>query len=255
MPATWQTYPCQLPDDGLASIVLNLQFGPVAPVETLPVLLHVRVGFHGETTPLPTPPVPEQEALMHLEGALRNALAEQAGAIYVGRVTLCEHRNFAFYAPADSELAEVVAGVQRELGPEHMLEAYQEDDPEWKYYKEFLSPTPSQWLWINNRDLVRTFEQKGDALSVPRPVEHFAYFPGQAARDQFAQEATERGFVINLLEPEREADPLGAKATRDDPIDLNSIQLVSRSLQTLVEEVGGEYDGWGAPLITDTAEA
>ena len=131
-----------------------------------------------------------------------------------------------------------------------MLEAYQEDDPEWKYYREFLFPTPTQWLWINNRDLVRTFEQKGDPLSVPRPVEHLAYFSDQVARDRFAREATEQGFMIRLLEPETEAAPLGAQATRDDAIDLNSIHLVSRSVQSLAERLGGEYDGWGAPLIT-----
>jgi hypothetical protein len=85
----------------------------------------------------------------------------------------------------------------------------------------------------------------GDDLARPREVEHFAYLPSSEAALTAASRLRSSGFNTSTVDGERHA----LLASRIDAVDEESARAFVREVVGVVEPLGGEYDGWGAPVL------
>lgn len=115
-------------------------------------------------------------------------------------------------------------------------------DVDWQEYKDSLAPTPFQELLIVSNRQRFEMGKLGDDASAERPVDHTVVFPDResAASGAIALEAA--GFTTQRT---RDAVVTGTLIHDLSTITVEqAIQLVQRT----VEEHGGTYDGWGAPI-------
>lgn len=236
-------------DDALALITVDLAFTEVAPDDRRPHLVRVTIGFNA-VLESGLPDASDLDAVNALEDPLL-ARMEATGAAMVGRVITDGRRHFFFYTPdpaaSEAAAASALRGVKdREVAVEAS------HDPEWALYSEYLLPTGPEYRRSQDAQVVHALEEAGDPLEVPRPVDHFIFFTEQAPRDEFAQQARDAGFEVELLEAEAGLDdeePYGVRLRRDDPVDLDSISAVTIELDEAADNAGGRYDGWEAVVV------
>jgi regulator of RNase E activity RraB len=242
-PDVWEFYPCRV-DDAPASILLNLTYREERPSgrDTLYYagLQILEPGDHGMGTGA------DVERLQRAEQAITNAAAN-AGFIYVGRLRTAGDWQMAFYAAAAKQdaLEEIVARERGERG----YRIGSKEDAAWEYYDDFLMPDAERWQWIMDRRVVEQLAEAGDQHALPRPIDHYVYFPDKAGRDAFVAAVEAQGFEAEATE-ETEAEPsLGAHVVRTDAVELHHIHQVAMELIELASTHGGDYDGWGCPVM------
>ncbi len=105
----------------------------------------------------------------------------------------------------------------------------------------------------NNRAnalVLKTLVEHGDALTIPREVDHFAYFPSREDRARFIESALLAGFKFRgTSEPDASDRKYGAILWHIDIPDEEAIARVTEFLIDLAEGNAGEYDGWGTPIL------
>lgn len=238
----WDFYPL-LVDSEPASIYLDLGVAQAAPVRAQPHMAYVRVlmrqprhdGLSSNE---------EFEALSALEDALIKSAVQNGITKYVGRNTSGGNRDFYFYtadpeAFADSINAAMIPGLgyQFEIGARL--------DPDWQTYFNFLYPSADDLQRILNRRVTDNLTGHGDTLSEPRPIDHLAYLPTTDAAACLRNYLGEQGFIVDAPKIEGGSVALSFKRTdRPDGIDEVVIPIARR-----VQELGGEYDGWGCEVV------
>lgn len=241
----WDFYPCDI-DDVPASILLNFRFVDGAPPAAATTLYRMRIQMlepdeHGMGT------TAEHDAMTALEDQLE-ACAAEAQLCYVARIRSGAIWELVFYGPPERNAA--LQGMREAI---HDRRTYLDvrADPDWGYYREFLLPDAERSQWMSDRELVDILQEKGDALSTARPVEHLLYFETTRLRDRFVVAAVRHGFAVSDT---READgerPFAVLVTRDDAVELGHIHDVVMQLVELAAPHGGEYDGWETPLVIE----
>jgi hypothetical protein len=88
----------------------------------------------------------------------------------------------------------------------------------------------------------------GSNLSKPHMVEFFLYFPTQASAEQAARQIRDSGFQVQVR-PAAKGDDWLCFATKEMLPDLPALQKIRVQFETLSKSLGGEYDGWGTPLV------
>jgi len=104
---------------------------------------------------------------------------------------------------------------------------------------------------IQNRRLVEQLTSSGDDLSQPRDVDHWLYFPSEHACDQFVAQVEHEGFrTETFLSDQPDAEfGFGLRLMRADRVDLQTIDALAIDLFLRAQACGGEYDGWGSPVV------
>jgi hypothetical protein len=244
----WDFYYCRV-DDAPASIFLNLAYREERPAG-LDTLYYVgfqmlEPGEHGMGLE------PDVKALWDLEDKITDAAAAK-GFTYVGRLRNQGDWQLTFYAAGGDKEPELEEMVVKELGEtDRGYRIGSKEDAEWSYFDEFLMPDGERWQWIMDRRVVEQLNKAGDALDVPRPVDHFIDFPDAPSREAFMNAARERGFSAEAGDPGDDGEPrYPAQLIRTDPVTLEHIHDVVMDIIELAEEHGGDYDGWGAPIAS-----
>lgn len=236
-------------DDALALITVDLAFTEVAPDDRRPHLVRVTIGFNA-VLESGLPDASDLDAVNALEDPLL-ARMEATGAAMVGRVITDGRRYFFFYTP-DPAASEAAATSVLRAVKDRETEVEVAHDPEWEVYSEYLLPSGPEFRRSQDAQVVRALEHAGDALEVPRPVDHFIYFAEQPPRDAFARQAREAGFEVEMLEADNVADddePYGLRLRRTDPVDLDSISAITIELDEAADHAGGRYDGWETIVV------
>lgn len=235
----WDVYTCRV-DGKPAVISLDLDLQDVADSGTHPQRLHVR---HALRAPRENglPDGSENEAMYAIQDALVAALGEQARALYLACLTNDGYREHFFHLPADSDGRAVVAKVESESG-EYELETFSDDDPEWRYYHEFLWPDVRTMQYLMDRRVVQSLADNGDEHSTPRPVDHYMGLPDESRARTLLADAQARGFTGEVQE--RDGQWM-VHVERDDAVELDHIHGVVWELHEMAERLGGHYDGWG----------
>ena len=91
-------------------------------------------------------------------------------------------------------------------------------------------------------------KKAGSDLSKPHEIEFFLYFPTQAAAEQAALRIREGGFEVEVKQAAKGADWL-CFATKTMIPKLSDLQQIRRDFNSLTAAVGGDYDGWGTPVV------
>jgi uncharacterized protein (TIGR01619 family) len=192
----------------------------------------------------------EYDALIALEDALVGAVTAADAAIYAGRCTVDGRRDFYFFT---SDPAAFDAAARTALAP---FTGYGGDigareDAAWRSYFDFLLPSPRARRRMMNRRVCDVLEQNGDALSAPRPINHAATFPTDAARKAFATHVAEAGYAIEPQGPPQDGaywicfSAVAAPAEIDPIVD---------ALEDAAARFGGSYDGWGCETRRPSTE-
>ncbi|MDX1499504.1 MAG: DUF695 domain-containing protein [Woeseiaceae bacterium] len=166
-----------------------------------------------------------------------------AGA-YVGRVTTAGHRYFYCYAGASpDEVRDFVATVSEATGYDLVPRIL--EDPDKKGYWNDLYPTADDWQMIKDSKVVNALREEGDDDTIPRRIDHWAYFARKSDAEAYAEWLAAEGFGLECL---RRTKPLVGdwqlKFFRSDRPELYSINRVTCRLRQKLTELNGDYDGW-----------
>jgi hypothetical protein len=136
-------------------------------------------------------------------------------------------------------------------GSVDLLESGVREDRQWQIYFELLYPSAEELQRINNRRVCDALEAHGDAMTVARDVDHWAYFPDTAARARFLRELEGLGFTVRHLwdDGADEARCCGVQFYRVDIPSFTDIDEVTLPLYQAASDAGGEYDGWETQVI------
>ena len=238
----WDFY-ALLVDSEPASIYLDLGLAQNAPIESQPHLAFVRVQMR-HPRPDGLSSNEEFEDLSGAEDSLSEIFARSRSTTYAGRNTSSGNRDFYFYTSDPVAFAKSVQAAM--AGHSHYeVEVGHRLDRNWETYFDFLYPSPDDLQRILNRRVVDNLAAHGDNLSEPRPIDHFAYLPNVPAASTLRDYLCEQGFSIE--EPRIDGDTVAVSFKRTDrPEDIDDVVIpIARHLQ----ELGGEYDGWGCEVV------
>lgn len=126
-------------------------------------------------------------------------------------------------------------------------------DKKWKYFSENLLPSDlSNEFFINNEYLTQ-LAQNGDALEIPRKINHWFYFNSLKRRLKFLDQVKILKFSIDSVNYKKEKRyPYQAVLSRKDSVNPKSISTVTKILRQLSLRYYGKYDGWEMePILKD----
>lgn len=104
-------------------------------------------------------------------------------------------------------------------------------------------------LWPTQRE---TRIGLDDDFTVPRPVEHFAYFRRRGAAVSAATELQALGFDVIV---ERRGLTIMLQATREEVLGDHAVSAFLAVVVPIIEGAKGDYDGWGAGVERATRPA
>ncbi|MBX3125820.1 MAG: DUF695 domain-containing protein [Polyangiaceae bacterium] len=242
----WEFYPCRV-DDAPASIFLNFAYRTSRPagLDTLYYagLQILDAADHGMGSEA------DAKLLWELEERITDAAAS-VGLCFVGRLRNHGDWQLTFYGPKEREAELEQRVVEALADTDRGYRVGSKPDEDWSYYEDFLLPDAERWQWIMDRRVVAQLREAGDDHSVPRPVDHFVHFADARRREAFLSAARALGFDAQEgATDDGAALPYGAALVRKDKVELDAIHEVVMTVLELAEEHGGEYDGWGAPIV------
>ncbi|NMG35841.1 hypothetical protein GRF61_15445 [Azoarcus sp. TTM-91] len=95
--------------------------------------------------------------------------------------------------------------------------------------------------------VIQQLQQAGSDLSQPHSIEFFLYFPSEKAAKAAAREL--KGFASKEVSPADEGPEWLLLLSRQmKPIEKDLVSLRA-TFESLAARHGGEYDGWGSPVV------
>lgn len=232
---SWQSYP-GLVDHAPAIWAVDLGAVAVAPLAQLPVRLDVVIPVAAGPDGLPV----DGAQLAELEDAVRAVVVERNGA-YLGRVGTAGTCRFTAYLPVEPS-----APVELPTPTPVPATVRTAHDPQWSYVRETMAPDERQHQLIADLAVVGILSGHGDALVVPRDVEHVAFFAAQAPAEDAAAALRVDGFAATVERDDEGAFAL--TALRTDPVAPPVVHELSWAVKETIERHGGTYDGWHCGL-------
>jgi uncharacterized protein (TIGR01619 family) len=238
----WDFYPL-LVDSEPASIYLDLGIAQSAPIKGLADMAYIRVIMR-EPRPDGLSSQAEFDDLIQVEDSLSEHFGESHDTIYVGRNTSSGNRDFYFYT-SNPVAFKALACEAMLKHPSYQYEVGGRPDPEWDVYFGFLYPSPDDLQRMSNRRVIESLESHGDNLTEPRLIDHRAYLPNAAAAAELRAYVSGQGFTVD--EPMIDGGQVVLDFKRSDHPD--KIDDVVVQVARRVQELGGEYDGWGCEVV------
>jgi uncharacterized protein (TIGR01619 family) len=244
----WDFYSCRV-DDEPASIFVDLGIRRDVPLGNRQYMAFVRL-FMRAPRPDGLSSQEEFEELIRLEDQVTAALAAHDVATYVGRNTSGGCRDFYFYVSDPGSFTQRVSAALADF-PEYKYEVGSRLDKDWTTYFEFLYPSPEDMERIQNRRVCESLQKNGDALSEPREIDHWAYFPDEDSRARFLIAIEPLGFKVRELKRWDDDDrAFGIQFFRVDLPSFEAIDSVTLPLHRAAIVAGGDYDGWETQVIS-----
>jgi regulator of RNase E activity RraB len=248
VPDEWDFYLTRI-DDTAASFFLNLWYRSHAPLAGADTLYRCDLQIL-EPGPHGLGEAGDADRLLEIEEIIR----ERAGALdihLVGRVRWNGMWLLRLFGPPGltDRLREVVgSAIGKKRSRKFEVDATA--DPEWSHYFDFLCPDEERQQWMSDRSVVEVLMEQGDDTSVPRRVDHWAYFDTARQRDAFLRAVTQDGYELeSAYEDETSDRRFCAQIYRIDVVDLEEIHDVVMSLIAHAQEHDGEYDGWETSVV------
>jgi Family of unknown function (DUF695)/Regulator of ribonuclease activity B len=241
----WDFWVCQI-DDKPVSIFVDLGIDPTVPISGYRKLGCVRLQMN-EPRQDGLSSAEELSNLVEIEDLLCARICADRACVFVGRSTSQTRRVFYFY---HNEAIDFTAAVSREMGgfPDYRFHVEIRDDPQWTLYRELLYPPLDDLQRILNRRVCDQLRKNRDELLRPRVIDHCAYFSKTSAREEFIKHVLEAGFELRI--DDLWNDPHGRFRVEFSRSDIpNQIDAVTIPLFHKIQELSGEYDGWGCEVV------
>lgn len=244
----WDFYFAKI-DGDIASIFVNLSLDDRAPVPQHAHLVVLRLTMRDPRDD-GLSSQDEYAALSVIDDILVAEICAKENAIYAGRVTYAGLRDFYYYA-VDADAAGKAARNAMKDVPDYKFEILSQTDAGWTTLRSFLLPSPRDRQRMGNRSASDQLRDSGDPLTEAREIDHWAYFPSPAARDDFVSRTTAIGYKLRAaLEPDptTDATAYGAQIYRADVPGSELFDAITAELSKLAQECGGDYNGWESPV-------
>ncbi len=180
-----------------------------------------------------------------LEDRLISQLA-MIDALYVGHVVGQSRVTFTCYA---RQMADSTISVKTGLLSNKVFDVTSHRDPEWTFYQTELESSPRQIAWSNYLQLTMTLKQHGDVAEKVRPVDFTLLLPSQLALDAAVADAEAAGFRLTNSGPLEDGQWL-AEVQKESAVTMDTLMPHVEVLEGLVQNHGGEFDGWACPVTT-----
>ena len=191
----------------------------------------------------------EMEDLDLLQAKMTERLARAARAICVGFYDLRGVTTFVYYAKKKLS-ADEAAVIVADTHP-YESDVQVDDDPEWRFYIDALFPDAYALQGIWNRLIVDELESHGDQLDEPRDVDHVATFPSNASARKAEKKLVAAHFTIDGLADADEEGRFELAFHRKETLEEGKPDRFSAEILDIILPLDGEYDGWGAPTVSD----
>jgi len=266
MSDNWEYYPCQMGehtafvfyDHGLSETIEEL---------SLPQLTKVWLRFK-ETNEAGLPTGDSFDELSAFEDDLTKAV-EEAGAAYVGRVTVNGNRVFYCYSESgDEALQPALQAIADRYG--FKIEFEVAFDPDKEGYWNTLFPSPDDMQVMQDMKLLDVLSKHGDDGTTERLVEHWAYFPDEENAAAFRAWLEEEGYALAKESDEEAAgdedqktddeeeecddEAICVRFAHEGPVTLSEITHHTIRLRRQATELQGNYDGWETVVCKERAE-
>ena len=95
--------------------------------------------------------------------------------------------------------------------------------------------------------VIQQLRGAGSDVTKPHPIEFFLYFPDEQAAQTAADRVRSSGFDANV---QRGADNSWlCLATKSMVPSHEALVGIRRQFEEMASALGGEYDGWGTPIV------
>lgn len=231
-------------DDIIGSFYVDLGLSKIAPVNYKPNLVWISLKMNNPRED-GLSSSEEFDTLSSIEDRLQEFILKNHSAIYAGRLTSNNNRDFYFYF-GDTTLYDKTISEAMVAFPSYIYDFGIKEDPEWSSYTDFIYPNPRQFQSIQNRRVVDNLEKNGDPLTKARQVDHWIYFKTDNDRSEFLKKIEPLKFnIISGNEKTSFGDfPYKLHIARVDNVDLDSVDDYVLDLWEFANECNGDYDGW-----------
>jgi hypothetical protein len=96
--------------------------------------------------------------------------------------------------------------------------------------------------------VLEQLKKAGSNLSKPHPLEFFLYFPREQAARKAADQLRAKRFTATV-DRAAQGDSWLCFATKTMVPELAALQRIRADFNAVAEALGGEYDGWGTPVV------
>jgi regulator of RNase E activity RraB len=133
--------------------------------------------------------------------------------------------------------------IQHEIGSNN--------DEEWRFFFEKLTPNKTQKREINNRFVTLDLIDAGDDLSLKHEFEHIFYFHTQSQRDKTKEELIELGHTVAQEYQDDDLEQRFVLIThhKSDAM-LETINAFSKQTTFIANKYHATYEGWTTNLAT-----
>lgn len=225
-------------------IALDMGLATVAPVAgfdqyltiSIPMLKPLVNGFPNEK---------ELGLFWEMERFIVQEVEGAADAIYAGRTTTQGKKHLIFFLYDPSKIAVAMAKVSRKYAT-YAIQSRVEVDPEWDIYFDLLYPNLAETNHLLNRRMVNRLVRQGDDLTQVRWVDHWVYFKTVEGRAAFMKTVEGQGFEVEALSTKSGEHhyPYLVRTSKQHPVDLKTVNIISATIRTWATTHGGDYDGW-----------
>lgn len=193
MPHDWNCYLTNV-NGKLASIFLDLDLRTHLPNRDKPWLLWVWVQLKSPRADGLSDDS-EFNSLIALDKRIAQALIRKCKGLLAGTITTQGRRESYFYGEDPENLESAVAETKK-VFQTYQFEWGSQQDSEWRQYLDVLYPSEEQLQRMLNGNVLEVLSSKGDALTAPRDMTHWAYFKDDEGRAGFKHTVTLLGYRI-----------------------------------------------------------
>ena len=97
-------------------------------------------------------------------------------------------------------------------------------------------------------DVIEQLRQAGSDLQKAHPIEFFFYFPAQVGAESACRMLESQGYSV-VVQPGASTTEFLCQAKRPLVPKVETLSRLRSDFDSLAAEFGGEYDGWGAPVV------
>jgi hypothetical protein len=97
-------------------------------------------------------------------------------------------------------------------------------------------------------EVIEQLRQAGSDLRKPHPIEFFFYFPTESAANRACGDLRFQDFSVTVRQGASTSDFL-CLATKSLIPTVEELNRLSAEFEGFAVKLGGEYDGWGSPVI------
>lgn len=91
-----------------------------------------------------------------------------------------------------------------------------------------------------------------DDLAAPRPVDHSGIFPDRKSAVAASEELANAGYETQIAD---DGGNVLLEARKVSAIDGDTVDGFTKEVLTVFQRFGGDYDGWGGPIVTSMPQA